>query len=193
MPRCPMRLASSRGGKIGGEEVRTAAGDMGGAPVPGLVIADHRAPAAGPIGHRQQAAVRGPGPPCTVTRGAGPVPALRNFTQGAGWQLQNLGTLGGPYGRAQAVNNLGQVVGQASDPSGSSLSPFIWLPVAAYGLVQIALRRAEASLVAAYIYLQPIITATAAMFLLDEQPTLRVAVCGAIVLFGVWLAARRAR
>ncbi len=65
--------------------------------------------------------------------------------------------------------------------------------VAAYGLVQIALRRAESSLVAAYIYLQPIITATAAMFLLDEQPTLLIAVCGAIVLFGVWLAARRAR
>ena len=52
---------------------------------------------------------------------------------------------------------------------------------------QIALRRTESSLVAAYIYLQPIITATAAMFLLDEQPTLRIAVCGAIVLFGVWL------
>jgi drug/metabolite transporter (DMT)-like permease len=65
--------------------------------------------------------------------------------------------------------------------------------VAAYGLVQVALRRAESSLVAAYIYLQPIITAVAAMFLLDEQPTLRIAVCGAIVLFGVWLAARRAR
>ena len=65
--------------------------------------------------------------------------------------------------------------------------------VAAYGLVQIALRRAESSLVAAYIYLQPIIAATAAMFLLDEQPTLRIVVCGAIVLFGVWLAARRAR
>ncbi len=65
--------------------------------------------------------------------------------------------------------------------------------VAAYGLVQIALWRTESSLVAAYIYLQPVIAPVAAMFLLDEQPTARTAVCGAIVLFGVWLAAKRAR
>ena len=65
--------------------------------------------------------------------------------------------------------------------------------VAAYGLVQIALRRTESSLVAAYISLQPVIATVAAMFLLDEQPTARTAVCGAIVLFGVWLAAKRAR
>lgn len=65
--------------------------------------------------------------------------------------------------------------------------------VAAYGLVQIALRRTESSLVAAYIYLQPVLATVGAMFLLDEQPTLRTAICGAIVLFGVWLAARRPR
>jgi len=65
--------------------------------------------------------------------------------------------------------------------------------VAAYGLVQVALRRTESSLVAAYIYLQPVIATIAAMWLLDEQPTARTAVCGAIVLFGVWLAAQRAR
>lgn len=65
--------------------------------------------------------------------------------------------------------------------------------VAAYGLVQIALRRTESSLVAAYIYLQPLIATVGAMFLLDEQPTARTAMCGAIVLFGVWLAAKRAR
>jgi drug/metabolite transporter (DMT)-like permease len=64
--------------------------------------------------------------------------------------------------------------------------------VAAYGLVQIALRRTESSLVAAYIYLQPVVATIGAMFLLDEEPTLRTGVCGAIVLFGVWLAARRA-
>src|SRR6185503_2319133 len=60
------------------------------------------------------------------------VPVVWNFTSGA-WQLQNLGTLGGSYGRARAVNNLGQVVGQASEPGGL-LTPFIWLPMAAYGL-----------------------------------------------------------
>jgi len=65
--------------------------------------------------------------------------------------------------------------------------------VAAYGLVQIALRRTESSLVAAYIYLQPVMATVGAMLLLNEQPTPRTAVCGAIVLFGVWLAARRAR
>jgi drug/metabolite transporter (DMT)-like permease len=65
--------------------------------------------------------------------------------------------------------------------------------VAAYGLVQIALRRTESSLVAAYIYLQPVMATVGAMFLLDEQPTARTAACGAIVLFGVWLAAKRAR
>lgn len=65
--------------------------------------------------------------------------------------------------------------------------------VAAYGLVQVALRRTESSLVAAYIYLQPVIATFGAMLLLDEQPTMRTAICGAIVLFGVWLAARRAQ
>jgi drug/metabolite transporter (DMT)-like permease len=65
--------------------------------------------------------------------------------------------------------------------------------VAAYGLVQVALRRTESSLVAAYIYLQPVLATVGAMLLLDEQPTIRTAICGAIVLFGVWLAARRAR
>jgi drug/metabolite transporter (DMT)-like permease len=62
--------------------------------------------------------------------------------------------------------------------------------VAAYGLVQTALRRADATLVAAYVYLQPLIAATGAMALLGEEPTLRLAGCGAVVLGGVWLAAR---
>jgi uncharacterized membrane protein len=62
----------------------------------------------------------------------GPVPVLWNFNQGA-WQLQNLGTLGGSYGRARSVNNLGQAVGQASEPAGA-LTPFIYLPAPAYGL-----------------------------------------------------------
>jgi drug/metabolite transporter (DMT)-like permease len=62
--------------------------------------------------------------------------------------------------------------------------------VGAYGLVQTALRRAEATLVAAYIYLQPVFATIGAMFLLDEQPSVRLVACGAIVLGGVWLAAR---
>ena len=63
--------------------------------------------------------------------------------------------------------------------------------VGAYGLVQIALRHTESTRVAAYIYLQPVLATIGATLLLDEQPTLRIVVCGAIVLFGVWLAASR--
>ncbi len=62
--------------------------------------------------------------------------------------------------------------------------------VAAYGLVQIALRHAEATLVAAYIYLQPVFATVGAILLLDETPGVRLYSCGALVLAGVWLAAR---
>lgn len=62
--------------------------------------------------------------------------------------------------------------------------------VAAYALTQLALKRAESSLVAAYIYLQPIFAAIGALLLLGEEITGRVILCGVIVLFGVWLAAR---
>ena len=62
--------------------------------------------------------------------------------------------------------------------------------VGAYSFVQIGLRRAESSLVAAYIYLQPVFAALGAMALLDEHVGPRTAACGAVVLFGVWLAAR---
>ena len=62
--------------------------------------------------------------------------------------------------------------------------------VAAYGFVQTALRRAESSLVAAYIYFQPVFAAIGAMIVLGEDVGVRTAICGAVVLFGVWLAAR---
>jgi drug/metabolite transporter (DMT)-like permease len=62
--------------------------------------------------------------------------------------------------------------------------------VAAYGLVQTGLKRAESSLVAAYIYLQPVFAAVGAVFVLDEHIGPRTIVCGVVVLFGVWLAAR---
>ncbi|MEO8705432.1 MAG: DMT family transporter [Kofleriaceae bacterium] len=62
--------------------------------------------------------------------------------------------------------------------------------VAAYGLVQTALKRTESSLVAAYIYLQPVFAAVGAVFVLDEQVGIRTGICGVVVLFGVWLATR---
>ncbi len=62
--------------------------------------------------------------------------------------------------------------------------------VCAYSLMQIALGRAESSLVASYIYLQPVFATVAAALLLDERPGGRTAVAAAIVLGGVWISAR---
>lgn len=62
--------------------------------------------------------------------------------------------------------------------------------VGAYTFVQTGLRRAESSLVAAYIYLQPVFATIGAVLLLDEHVGPRTFACGAIVLTGVWLAAK---
>jgi drug/metabolite transporter (DMT)-like permease len=62
--------------------------------------------------------------------------------------------------------------------------------VAAYALVQTGLKRAESSLVAAYIYLQPVFAAIGATIVLHEVIGVRTLICGVVVLFGVWLAAR---
>jgi drug/metabolite transporter (DMT)-like permease len=62
--------------------------------------------------------------------------------------------------------------------------------VCAYALIQTALQRAESSLVAAYIYLQPVLAAVGAGLLLDEEISIRTVLGGVIVLLGVWLAAR---
>lgn len=52
--------------------------------------------------------------------------------RGGVWDRIDLGDLGGPYGRAHGINNLGQAVGQAN--SALDLEAFIWLPEPAYGL-----------------------------------------------------------
>ena len=62
--------------------------------------------------------------------------------------------------------------------------------VGAYTFVQLGLRRAESSLVAAYIYLQPVVAASGAVLILGEPASSRLALCGVVVLAGVWLAAR---
>lgn len=62
--------------------------------------------------------------------------------------------------------------------------------VGAYGLVQIGLKRAESSMVAAYIYLQPVFASIGAALLIGEEIGVRTVICGGIVLLGVWLAAR---
>jgi len=85
----------------------------------------------------------------------------------------------------------------AADPhplTGSDCAFFAFLiavpTVGAYSFVQVGLRRAESSLVAAYIYLQPVIAASGAVLVLDEPVGIRLVICGGVVLAGVWLAAR---
>jgi drug/metabolite transporter (DMT)-like permease len=79
-------------------------------------------------------------------------------------------------------------------PTGSDVAYFAFLiavpTVAAYALVQLGLRRAESSLVAAYIYLQPVFAAGGAVLVLGEPVGSRLVLCGIVVLTGVWLAAR---
>ena len=84
---------------------------------------------------------------------------------------------------------------EAAPLTGDDVAFFAFLvavpTVCSYALIQIAIQRTESSLVAAYIYLQPVFAAVGAAMLLDEAITLRTVVCGAVTLFGVWLAARR--
>jgi drug/metabolite transporter (DMT)-like permease len=62
--------------------------------------------------------------------------------------------------------------------------------VGAYALVQTALKRADSSLVAAYIYLQPVFTTFGAIYRLGESPSSRVLFAAPIVFVGVFLATR---
>lgn len=62
--------------------------------------------------------------------------------------------------------------------------------VGAYSLIQIGLRRAESSLVASTIYLQPVFATAGAAVLLDERPGPRTAIAAVVVFGGVWISAR---
>lgn len=62
--------------------------------------------------------------------------------------------------------------------------------VGAYGLNQMAIRRAESSLVASYIYLQAPIAAAGARLLLDEIPSQRTVLAAVFIFLGLWLSAR---
>ncbi|MFG0284725.1 MAG: GC-type dockerin domain-anchored protein [Phycisphaerales bacterium JB039] len=64
----------------------------------------------------------------------GPHPVRWDFDPALGaFAITDLGTLGGPYGRARAINGQGQVAGQANVPSGD-LRAFVHLPAPAWGM-----------------------------------------------------------
>lgn len=65
--------------------------------------------------------------------------------------------------------------------------------IGSYALNLYALRTVPASVVALFIYLQPSIAAVLAIPLLDERPTARLLVSGALSFGGVWLATRSSR
>jgi len=72
-----------------------------------------------------------------------------------------------------------------------SLAFLILVPTwGAYSLTQLALRHAESSLVASWIYLQPVVTATGAMIFLGERPGVATAIAAAFIFSGVWLSTR---
>ncbi len=58
-----------------------------------------------------------------------------------------------------------------------------------YTLNAYALRNVESSLVAVYVYLQPVIASVASYILFDDLPTLRTLVAGAVIVCGVTIAA----
>jgi drug/metabolite transporter (DMT)-like permease len=81
----------------------------------------------------------------------------------------------------------------------ASIGPGTWLlgafivlgpTIGAYALNTYALRRVDSSVVAFFIYLQPVIGAGLSILLGFERPTMRLAVAAAIVFCGVWVALR---
>jgi drug/metabolite transporter (DMT)-like permease len=62
--------------------------------------------------------------------------------------------------------------------------------VGSYLFTQLALERAESSLVASYIYLQPVVATVGAVLLLDERPGPKVWVAAALIFGGVFVSSR---
>lgn len=65
--------------------------------------------------------------------------------------------------------------------------------VGAYLLNAAALKRVDSSVVAVYVYLQPIVGTCAAWFVLGQVIEARTAICGAVICVGVWFATRKPR
>jgi drug/metabolite transporter (DMT)-like permease len=65
--------------------------------------------------------------------------------------------------------------------------------VGAYAAMQWGLRRVESSLVATYIYLQPLFATIGAVLILDEPLRASAGAAAALIFLGVWVSTRRAR
>jgi drug/metabolite transporter (DMT)-like permease len=96
------------------------------------------------------------------------------------------------------VAPLGVIAWASAPPLGvdelESLAFLILVPTwGAYSLTQLALRHAESSLVASWIYLQPVVTATGAMIFLGERPGVATGIAAAFIFGGVWLSTRARR
>lgn len=99
-----------------------------------------------------------------------------------------LGTI--PWGAAAAV----RAVPHLSAATWLALAYIVVSPtVGTYFLNTFALRRAPASMVAIYIYIQPLFGAVLAAAVLGERPSSSTAVGGVLIALGVWLVSREAR
>jgi drug/metabolite transporter (DMT)-like permease len=84
-------------------------------------------------------------------------------------------------------------VGAVSASTWALVGYIIVFPTAgAYLLQYWALTRVESSVVAFFIYLQPLVATTLSVLLFGERPALRVFIGGALIFAGVYLALRRA-
>jgi drug/metabolite transporter (DMT)-like permease len=95
-----------------------------------------------------------------------------------------------PFGVDALVDSAPMLVGRDY----ALLAFLIAVPtVTAYSLVQTALRRAESSLVAAYVYLQPVFGVLLASFFLAERIGARHVLAATLIFIGVFVSTRRPR
>lgn len=104
------------------------------------------------------------------------------------WTMALGGAMLVPFGAAPLAAKAAQV----SATAWLALAYVILFPtVGTYFLNAWALRRAPSSVVAIYIYLQPVMGALIAAALLGERPTASVAAGGALIAVGIWLVTLR--
>jgi drug/metabolite transporter (DMT)-like permease len=96
-----------------------------------------------------------------------------------------------PFAALTGIPTWAEFAAQATPRDAALLSFLVAVPtVSAYALNQMALARADSSVVAAYIYLQPLIATVGAYFLLDETPSPRTVTAALLIFAGLWLSTR---